>query len=271
MRNPQVITCIGVPIDTKRIRCSQPEKMKPFFERHLDLLTEHHILEEDIWNMDEHGMGLGLCSNSIVLAKAGEKRTYKQSPENREWVTIIEAVSATGNKVRPAVIFKGVHLQTNWFDAQLTADFHYCTSKNAWTSNEIAVNWLTRIFIPETARDPPKPRILILDGHKSHISIEFQYEYFKHNIYLNYLPPHTSHVLQPLDLGVFSSVKGQYRAKIHNIALVNNADNAKKKRFIKIYEGVHKNALTPTIIKSGWQATGIIPYYPEKALNSSQL
>jgi len=37
-----------------------------------------------------------------------------------------------------AVIFKGVYLQTNWFDAQLIADFHYCTSKNAWTSNEIA-------------------------------------------------------------------------------------------------------------------------------------
>jgi len=73
--------------------------MKPFFKQHLNLLTEHHIPEEDIWNMDEHGMGLGLCSNSTVLAKAGKKRTYKQSPENRKWVTIIETVSATGNRV----------------------------------------------------------------------------------------------------------------------------------------------------------------------------
>jgi len=77
-RNPRVATCIGVPIDTKHIKCSQPEKMKPFFERHLNLLTEHHIPEEDIWNMDEHGMGLGLCSNSTVLAKAG-KKTYLQT------------------------------------------------------------------------------------------------------------------------------------------------------------------------------------------------
>ena len=101
--------------------------------------------------MDEHEMGLSLCSNSTILAKAGKKRTYKQSPENREWVSIIEAVSATGNKVRPTVIFKGAYLQTNQFDALLIADFHYCTSKNAWTSNKIAFNWLTRIFIPETA------------------------------------------------------------------------------------------------------------------------
>ena len=96
-------------------------------------------------------MGLGLCSNSTVLAKAGKKRTYKQSPENHEWVIIIEAISAAGNKVCPVVIFKGIYLQTNWFDASLTADFYYCTSKNAWTSNEIAFNQLIRIFILETA------------------------------------------------------------------------------------------------------------------------
>jgi hypothetical protein len=48
-----------------------------------------------------------------VLAKAGKKHTYKQSPENHEWVTIIEAISATDNRICPAVNFKGVYLQTN--------------------------------------------------------------------------------------------------------------------------------------------------------------
>ena len=150
------------------------------------------------------------------------------------------------------MIFKGIYLQTNWFDASLIADFHYYTSKNAWTSNEIVFNWLTRIFIPETARDPLKPRILILDGHKSHTSVEFQYKCFKHNVYINYLPPHISHILQPLDLGVFASVKGQYRAGIQDIAFVNDADNVKKKHFIKIYKNTHKYALILTIIKLGW-------------------
>ena len=80
-----------------------------------------------------------------------------------------------------------------------------------------------------------------------------------------------SYILQPLDLGVFSSVKGQYRAKIHNIILINNANNVKKKHFIKIYESVCKNALSPMVIKSRWQATSIVPYYSKKVLNSSQL
>ena len=101
--------------------------------------------------------------------------------------------------------------------------------------------------------------------------MEFQYECFKHNVYLNYLPPHASHVLQPLDLGVFSSVKGRYCAGIRDITLINDANNVKKHHFIKIYENTRKYALTPRTIKSGWKATGIMPYCPEKALNSSQL
>ena len=96
-------------------------------------------------------MGLGLCSNSTVLTETGKKHIYKQSPENHKWVIIIEAVNTTGNKVHPAVIFKGIYLQTTWFDAQFIADFHYCTSKNAQTSNEIIVKQLTGIFILETA------------------------------------------------------------------------------------------------------------------------
>ena len=101
--------------------------------------------------------------------------------------------------------------------------------------------------------------------------MEFQYECFKHNVYINYLPPHTSHILQPLDLGVFASVKGQYRAGIQDIALVNDADNVKKHHFIKIYENTRKYALTPRTIKSGWKATSIMPYCLIKAFNSSQL
>ena len=52
-------------------------------------------------------------------------------------------------------------------------------------------------------------------------------------------------------MGVFSSVKGQYHAGIQDIALVNDANNVKKKHFIKIYKNIYKYALILTIIKLG--------------------
>jgi len=44
----------------------------------------------------EEGLVLGMCVNSQVLASLSKKRTYIKSPEDREWVLIVETVSATG-------------------------------------------------------------------------------------------------------------------------------------------------------------------------------
>ena len=63
--------------------------------------------------MDESGLGLGRCSNQRVLGGSNSKRTYVQSPETREWVTIIEAISTGGRALRPTVIFKGKNVQTS--------------------------------------------------------------------------------------------------------------------------------------------------------------
>ncbi|KAF1999567.1 DDE-domain-containing protein [Amniculicola lignicola CBS 123094] len=70
-----------------------------------------NIQTENIYNIDETGVTLGVCINTRVLSSSKKKKAYIQSPENCEWVSIIECVSATGQKLRCTVIFKGKNLQ----------------------------------------------------------------------------------------------------------------------------------------------------------------
>ena len=63
--------------------------------------------------MDESGLGLGRYTNQQVVGGSKSGRTYVKSPETREWVTIIEVISATGHALRPTVIFKGKDIQTS--------------------------------------------------------------------------------------------------------------------------------------------------------------
>src|SRR3954471_13608165 len=100
--------------------------------------------------MDETGVALGVCTNTRVIASSLKKKAYVKSPENREWVSILECVSATGRKLRCAVIFKGQSLQSTWFPSRSIPDWFYTTLENGWTSNNIGLEWLKRIFIPET-------------------------------------------------------------------------------------------------------------------------
>jgi len=57
--------------------------------------------------MDETGVVFGACTNSYVVTSSSKKKAYVESPENREWVSIIETFSATGAKLPCLVIFKG--------------------------------------------------------------------------------------------------------------------------------------------------------------------
>ena len=50
----------------------------------------------------------------------------------------------------------------------------FTATDNGWTSDATTLKWLQKVFIPQTApRDPKEPRLLILDGHKSHETLEF--------------------------------------------------------------------------------------------------
>lgn len=59
-RHPEISSCIGKKIDAKRIQGTQPELVGEFYNLYEQLRKKYGIVDEDIWNMDEHGMGLGI-------------------------------------------------------------------------------------------------------------------------------------------------------------------------------------------------------------------
>ena len=60
-------------------------------------------------------------------------------------------------------------------------------------------------------------RLLILDGYKSHYSEEFEEYYKGNNIITFYMPPYSSHILQPLDIRCFGLLKKAYSRHIKDI------------------------------------------------------
>lgn len=85
----------------------------------------------------------------------------------------------------------------------------FTKSDSGWINQEIYLEWF-RFFIKTipTAR----PVLLIEDGHASHISIECIELARENNTHMLCLPAHTSHIVQPLDIGVFVSFKNYSKA-----------------------------------------------------------
>jgi hypothetical protein len=95
-RQTRVASIVGRSIEAPRAQAASPDVIRAFFELFERTRIELGIQYEDMWNMDETGVALGVCTNTQVLASSTKKKAYVKSPENREWVSIIETVSATG-------------------------------------------------------------------------------------------------------------------------------------------------------------------------------
>lgn len=84
-------------------------------------------------------------------------------------------------------------------------------SPNGWSDNELGVEWLIRLFDPQTeGKANGEWRCLVLDNHESHISLEFIDYAWSHKIIVVSLAPKTSGTTQPLDVAVFKDYGKEY-------------------------------------------------------------
>ena len=97
------------------------------------------------------------------------------------------------------------------------------------------------------------------------------WECYQNGIHLLFLPPHASHVLQPLDLAIFSPLKAAYRRGVADLALLTDCAPLGKRMFIECYARAREAALTDRNVRSGWKATGLWPVNMDKPLMSRLL
>jgi hypothetical protein len=183
------------------------------------VIDKYAIQEEDIYNFDKTGFQMGILSGAKVVTSSERcGRPHTKQPGNREWVTVIQAICADGWVVPPYFIVKGRNHLLPWYqDSRFQPEWRVYTSENGWTINEIGLDWLKHFDHSTKRRTRGLYRLLILDGHESYHSVDFEDFYKANNIIPLYLPPHTSHFLQPLDIGYFSSLKVWYGKQIERI------------------------------------------------------
>ena len=110
--------------------------------------------------------------------------------------------------------------------------------------------------------------MLILDGHSSHVSINFVQYYVNNKIVPLCLPPHSTHELQPLDVGAFGPLAKRYRSLVSQKALF-GAQRINNLQFLHIYQ--EARACIPNNIASTWRGAGLVLFNPKKILERYEL
>ncbi|CEL00931.1 hypothetical protein ASPCAL00523 [Aspergillus calidoustus] len=252
----------------QRALCEDPRAMREWFDNLKALREENGIQLEDIYNFDETGFAMGQIATTRVVTRAEILgKPYIIQPGQREWVTSIECIGSTGFVVPPCIIFKGkVHIE-GWFEELgLPADWRIELSANGWTTDQITLRWLEKCFIPYTTeRTIGSHRLLVLDGHGSHLTPDFDKVCRDNKIICICMPAHSSHLLQPLDVGCFGPLKRAYGGLVEAKMRL-GFHHIDKHDFLQAYPEARQRVFTKANIQSGFRATGIEPYDPQEVL-----
>ena len=267
LRHSELASVRARSIDAVRVKDTSPERLQQWFAELEKVLAEYNIKPENIYNMDESGFAIGEKEAGKVIINAEVRQKFQAKPGRQEWVTVVECICADGTVVPPLVIFKAENLSIQWIPANINGHWRFSCNSKGWTSNKHGVQWLRRCFEPATREKAAgEYRLLICDGHDSHITGEYIGHCMDNNIILMILPLHSSHMTQPLDVGVFGPMKKHMAVEI-DLLIRTGIPRIQKVEWLTAFVAAHNRAVCNQNILGGFCGTGIHPFSPEKVLN----
>ena len=139
-------------------------------------------------------------------------------------------------------------------------DARISLSEIGWTDNELCMEWMRDCLEPATKIHPrDEYRMLIVDGHASHVTNEFIKFTQEPKIVYLCLPAHSTHLLKPLDVGVYGPLKRNYKTLLAEKTrfITYNIDKA---NFISLIQKARRQGISVQNVRSAWQATRPVPY-----------
>jgi hypothetical protein len=179
-------------------------------------------------------------------------------------VTVVEAISAAGVSTPPMVILTGIRHQRSFYNF-LHDDTIVGNSDTGYTNDVLSIEWLKHWELHSRKTQVGAKRLLVMDGYGSHCTFEFIEYCNQHGVIPFSLPPHMSHLMQPLDVTVFQPYK-HWHSEAIDAAIRTGCTDFNRVEFLAAFETFRRQALKSSTIKAGFEKTGLWPWQPEHVL-----
>ncbi|RPA95749.1 hypothetical protein L873DRAFT_1929979 [Choiromyces venosus 120613-1] len=259
------------PIMRARITNHTEEDLKTFFTNYQETLDRYDIhCARYIYTMDESAVRIGCPTGEIIVVPTEVKELYTTSPENQKSLTIIEVICADRTPPPPPVIIcPGEKIMESWIHENLTGAEVITVSPTGYTNENIALAWLD-YFIKHIEAGPDKQwHMLLVDEHITYRQDDFIIKCHENHIVPFEFPSHLTHVLQPLDVGVFRPWKHYHKQAIHH-ALRSLDIEYMISSFFQDLDTICKQTSQSHTIKNSFKNSSMFPVSYKNAIKKMQ-
>ncbi|KAE8989650.1 hypothetical protein PR001_g21717 [Phytophthora rubi] len=242
-------------LEGKRAEASTEEVVRYYFgnlEQAIDQLKLRNCPSQ-IWNCDETGVSpQGRCQQRVITPIGMPANVLRS--DDRENVSIMGCINAAGDHMPPMYIFAGKRRKVEWM--KNAPPGAVC----AMTESSNINGFLFRHWVKWFVRRLPavRPQLLILDGHFAHIDYDTVVWAQARGVHIFCLPAHTSHFLQPLDVGVYQPFKRLYEGELELYPLITGYLPTKDD-IVRLTKLPFENALAAQNAISAFKNAGIYP------------
>jgi len=131
----------------------------------------------------------------------------------------------------PFILYKGCHLYLRWTNGG-PAGAVYGVSDSGWMEGSNFHKWFEKMYVPAIASLlSTGPVVLFVDGHHSHLTLQLIQCAKSKGVHLFCLPLHVTHIIQPLDVGVYGPVKQMWKMILKEHKLETLGETVTKEEF----------------------------------------
>lgn len=137
--------------------------------------------------------------------------------------------------------------------------YYFSKSSNGWQTSNTFMEYVKKIIEEMRLRGVEGPIVLIADGFPGHLNLDLQKYCNSKDVIYVILLPNATHLIQPLDVAVFKSVKNEYKIQSSLYKREKGKTDIIEEDFIKILAATLKNSVTPELVKKSFEVTGLFP------------
>ena len=175
------------------------------------LIEEGGYKPQQVFNVDETGLFWKRLPSRTYISKEEASAPGHKAAKNR--ITLLLGGNASGDyKLKPLLVNQFENPRPLKGIAKSSLPVHWAANTRAWVTLVVFEDWFNNHFVPEVknylaSKGLPFKVLLLLDnapGHPTHLND------INENVKVEYLPPNTTSLLQPMDQGVIASFKAYY-------------------------------------------------------------